>query len=69
VDFLVTSAGRPWFAVESKLSDTAVDPSLRYFRERLKIPWAYQVVFETTRDFTENGTRCLPASLFLSALV
>lgn len=46
VDFLVTFERKPWFAVEAKLSETAIDPSLIYFRDRLKIPWVYQVVRE-----------------------
>jgi len=69
VDFLVTTARKPWFAVEVKLSETRVDPALVHFRERLAIPWAYQVVLESTRDFVENGVRVLPTSRFLGALV
>ena len=42
-DFLVTSGRKPWFAVEVKLGETRVDPALVYFKERLRIPWAYQV--------------------------
>ena len=68
MDFLVTVDRRPWFAVEAKLSQTRVDPSLRYFRERLAIPFAYQVVLSGTSDFVEDGIRCLPASRFLAAL-
>ena len=68
VDFLVTLAGRPWFAVEAKISETRIDPSLRYFRERLSIPWTYQVVRDGKRDFVEDGFRCLPAASFLAAL-
>lgn len=69
VDFLVTAARKPWFAVEAKLSETSVDPALVYFRERLKIPWTYQVVFEGQRDFMQDGVRCLPAERFLAALI
>jgi len=43
--------------------------SLIYFRSRLKIPWAYQVVLESNRDFAQDGVRCLPARLFLAALI
>jgi len=68
VDFLVAIGKKPWFAVEAKLSETAVDPSLIYFRDRLKIPWAYQVTLEGNRDFIEHGVRVLPASRFLAAL-
>jgi predicted AAA+ superfamily ATPase len=69
VDFLVSVDRRPWFAVEAKVSDTTIDPSLRYFRDRLKVPWAYQVVLEGTKDYVVDGIRCLPASRFLAALV
>ena len=69
VDFLVTLDGRPWFAVEAKLSEGPVDPSLRYFRDRLRIPWAYQVALEGSRDTLDGGVRCVPASRFLSSLV
>jgi len=69
VDFLVTHRARPWFAVEVKLAGTRVDPALVYFRDRLAIPWAYQITLEGDRDFVENGIRVLPARVFLSALV
>jgi hypothetical protein len=60
---------RSWFAVEAKLSETRIDPALVYFRERLKLRWAYQVVLEASRDFEQDGVRCLPARQFLAALV
>jgi predicted AAA+ superfamily ATPase len=68
-DFLVTYRRKPWFAVETKVSATGVDPSLRYFRDRLGFEYAYQVVMEGERDFVEYGVRCLPAHRFLAALV
>jgi predicted AAA+ superfamily ATPase len=69
VDFLVTHKARPWFAVEVKLAASSVDPALVYFRDRLEIPWAYQVTLEGERDFVEHGVRVLPAATFLSSLV
>ncbi len=69
VDFLVTVARKPWFAVEVKLRETRVDQALAHFRERLAIPWTFQVVLEGTRDFVEDGVRVLPAGRFLAALV
>jgi predicted AAA+ superfamily ATPase len=69
VDFLIAAGRKPWFAVEVKVSGASIDPSLRYFRDRLKIPWVYQVVLEGQRDFIDGGVRCLPAAGFLSALV
>lgn len=69
VDFLVTTGGKPWFAVEAKTSETRIDPAILYFRDRLRIPWVYQIVLESNRDFVENGVRCVPAHRFLAALV
>ena len=61
VDFLVAGDRKPWFAVEAKLAATTIDPSLRHFRVRLHIPWAYQVTLDGQRDFLQAGNRCLPA--------
>jgi predicted AAA+ superfamily ATPase len=69
VDFLVTVNRKPWFAVEAKTAESRVEPSLHYFRERIKIPWCYQVVLEGDRDFVQDQVRCLPAHRFLAALV
>lgn len=69
VDFLVVVGGKPWFAVEVKLSETRIDPSLVYFRDRLSLRHCYQVVLDGERDFVEDGIRCLPAPKFLAALV
>lgn len=69
VDFLIVNGRKPWMAVEAKLGETTIDPSLFYFRDRLQIPLAYQVVLDGTRDFVDRGVRCLPASDFLAALV
>ena len=69
VDFLVTLGGKPWFAVEVKLTDAQIDPSLRYFRDRLSLRHCYQVVLDGTRDFVEDGIRCVPAAPFLASLV
>lgn len=68
VDFLVVAGRKPWFAVEVKLGETRVDPALLYFKQRLRIPFAYQVTLEGTRDFVQDGVRVLPASRFLAAL-
>ncbi len=55
--------------MEATLSATTLEPSLAYFRDRLRIPWAYQVVLEGKQDFVQNDIRCLPARQFLGALV
>jgi predicted AAA+ superfamily ATPase len=68
VDFLVTAGRKPWFAVEAKLSADRPDPSLTFFRERLGIPFAFQVVAEGERDFVAHEIRVVPACRFLAAL-
>src|SRR5262249_40096133 len=69
VDFLVAIDGKPWFACEAKLQDGDVSSHLSYFKERLKIPFVYQVVKDYDRDVMKNGIRILPATKFLAALV
>ncbi len=68
VDFLVTFEGRPWFAVEVKTKDTKLAGSLPYFKEKLGIPYCYQVVYDSDEDFVKGGIRIMPVSRFLAAL-
>jgi predicted AAA+ superfamily ATPase len=68
-DFLVTADRKPWFAVDAKLRAGRADPSLKYYRDRLKIPWVYQVALEGDTDGLDDGVHCLPASRFLASLV
>lgn len=69
VDFLLTVDGKPWFAVEVKTQDRSVSPSLRYFREKLGIPFSYQVLKTKGVDTLDRGVRVVSADKFLSALV
>ena len=69
VDFLVTWNGKPWLAVEAKVSDTEIAADLRYFQSRLRIPACYQVVLEAKADYEKDGIRCLPAARFFAGLV
>lgn len=69
VDFLVTVDGRPWFAVEAKVQDREVSPGLRYFRDRLAIPYSYQVLKKSGVDTLDGGVRVVSADKFLAALV
>lgn len=69
VDFLVTINEKPWFAVESKLSDETVSPALLYFGQKLQIPHLYQIVLNGKKDFLSGKVRIIPASKFLSHLV
>lgn len=69
VDFLVTIDGKPWFACEAKLQDGDISSHLLYFKERLKIPFVYQVIKNYDRDIIKEGIRILPATKFLASLV
>ncbi|MCP4601617.1 MAG: ATP-binding protein [Proteobacteria bacterium] len=69
VDFLITHDRKPWIAVEVKRSGQTISPSLRYYVERLEIPYAIQVVLEGDHDFVTDNIRCMSAAKFLSALV
>jgi len=69
VDFLVTIKNKPWFAVEVKLNDAALSPSLLYFRDRLAIPHVYQVVKKEKTDKLEKGVRIISAGKFLAGLI
>ncbi len=68
-DFVVLKEGKPLFAVECKVSDTAVDSSLAYFSQRTKVPKFYQVHLGT-KDY-EHATlpiRVLPFHVFCKEL-
>lgn len=69
VDFLVTIDSKPWFCVEVKLQETTPEPSLFYFRERLDIPFCYQVVKKKDVDLLNKGIRIISANKFLSGLI
>lgn len=69
VDFLVTVDERPWFAVEAKTQDEEVSSNIRYFRERLKIPFAYQVLKKKGVDKLTGSVRVISVDKFLAALL
>ncbi|MBN2008306.1 ATP-binding protein [candidate division KSB1 bacterium] len=69
VDFLVTVNNKPWFCVEAKLSDTRLASELVYFRDRLEIPFCYQVVRIRNHDVVTDNVRIVSADRFLAALI
>ena len=46
VDFVVIKDSKPWFLVEVKNSDKTISPSLSFFQEQIKAPFAFQVILE-----------------------
>jgi len=69
VDFLVTVNEKPWFAVEVKRAERTIATPLYYFKEKLKIPYVYQVISLPGIDTLKNGVRLVSAGRFLSALL
>ena len=69
VDFFVTIDQKPWFCVEAKLTDTSVSPNLTYFKNKLNIPHAYQVVKKTGIDRFIHSIRVVSADAFLAGLI
>ena len=69
VDFLVTVDNKPWFAVEAKLSDENVSSNLRYFLDKLKIPFAYQVIRKGGVYSLNRGVHVVSADRFLGGLI
>ncbi len=69
VDFLVTVGQKPWFMVEAKLNETRLSPHLKYFKEKIHPPYAYQVVKKTGIDILKEGVRIISADKFLAGLL
>lgn len=73
VDFLVTKNEEPWFLVEAKSSERGISPSLYYFQEQTKAPYAFQVAID--KPFVDRGCFIggspiqVPARTFLSQLI
>jgi len=69
VDFLVTVNEQPWFAVEVKLGDETPSKNLDYFKQRLDIPFLYQVLAKKGIHRFKNGIHILSADRFLAGLI
>lgn len=69
VDFLVTADDKPWFAVEAKLADQSMSKPLLYFKHKLDIPFAFQVVGTPGVDQFREGIRLVSADTFLAGLI
>ncbi len=69
VDFLVSVDNQPWFCVETKSVFKNIPSALKYFAQKLNIPFVFQVVKEEDRDIIKDNVRIISASKFFSALV
>ncbi len=59
VDFVVLRDRKPLFAVESKLSDSDISPSITAFKAKLDIPKWYQVSLHGKRRVIDPKLTCL----------
>lgn len=69
VDFLVAIDRKPWLAIEVKSNKEDISKPLAYFTEKLKIPFAYQLVMEGGKDYWKKNIRVISADKFLGGLV
>ncbi len=74
VDFVVVRDGKPWFLAEVKSNDERISPALKYYQDRLDVPFAFQVLMEA--DFVEadcfaagRQPIAVPAKTLLSQLL
>ncbi len=68
VDFLVTVDKKPWLAVEVKNSSREPSKNLKYFTDKLRVPFAYQVINAPDLDFWQDNIRVISVTKFLSGL-
>lgn len=71
VDFLILRDKRPWCLVECKSDDVTKSSSLVYFRTRLEVPHAFQLVTRTgyDREYPADGVRVIDYEHFFAGLV
>lgn len=69
VDFLVTIDRKPWLAIEVKSGREDISKSLVYFADKLKTPFSYQLVRNSSIDYWKKNIRVISADKFLSGLV
>lgn len=53
VDFLVTERETPFFLVECKLNEKTITPNLKYFKDRINAPLAFQVI-STSKELIQK---------------
>ena len=49
-DFVVLRKGKPWMLIEVKHAETSLSPHLRYFAERLSVPYVFQLSWQAKSD-------------------
>ncbi len=69
VDFLVCVGNKPWFSVEVKNSDSELSNNILYFKEKLSIPFNYQISRRCKRERIVKDIRVMPVEKFLTAFI
>jgi uncharacterized protein len=73
VDFIVMKNKKPWIAIEVKLSESMLAPGLKYFVERVRTPYAFQIFLKGGQekrfpDIQGCQIRSVSAARFLANL-
>ncbi len=68
-DFLVTVDNTPWFCVEAKTTFKNIPASIKYFKNKLKIPYSYIVTMDDEIDKINDDIRVISANKFLTAFI
>ncbi|MDI9333963.1 MAG: ATP-binding protein [Cytophagales bacterium] len=69
VDFCVVADGKVEFIAEVKAKKSPISAHLSYFKEKLLVKNAYQLVFDSGIDEEQGGIRQMSAEIFLTSLV
>lgn len=70
VDFILLKDKKPWIAIEAKLSESELDPNLKYLLERTHIPYAFQLhlhgnSYRRVGEINQSKITIMPAADFL----
>lgn len=70
IDFLILKNKEPWVAIEVKSTAQGLNPGMKYFLERVKVPFAFQIHLKGDLDTRVEGingcrVRIMPISRFL----
>ncbi len=69
IDFVVVKNDKPVFAVECKSGETGLSRHIRYFSQRIGVPWYYQVhLGKRDYEVAESKARVLPFAEFAQIL-
>jgi predicted AAA+ superfamily ATPase len=68
IDFVISKNKKPIFAVEYKAGERAVSSAIYYFKERLSIPYIYQVHLGLKHFSPEKGIEVIPFIEFCKKL-